>query len=604
MLCASIVSAQQSSTIYPSSDGKAYSAYIRGDKPVTGDPEECLSGWTCEALGSSTAQYDAIDSDTIEMTRLDGSGWATIHADTPSEQDFTRRACKVSQSGDTSGWASWGAFALEGTFASGYLSRAQYPFSQSNTYVIFDSNGGGAATTTARYTCYGVKYVGSTNTLTFWGSNTDMTHDWVLLATSTANNFDATKAGFYVHSNSSATAATVRLDVDKNSYTFTDTGEPPPSGSPPSTPNFTNKPGGPAWVSGVGSLVSVADYTEWRNWSTYDADVAIVWMPRASQVPTCGANWNDIATDITDGNCNYYVRDALNALPSTTPIVISLLGAPADADPNTAGAQTNYRCGYPALWTNYVAGSYDSYWTSFANNLKTLLTQYNRSASTVVLRMWWEANGDWYDWSICTGITNYKAAYNRIAGIIEGILPGVWFDASFAREYTGYTVSGSTRIYSGAGDNLATMVPSAADVIGFSLHDGCPFTTNDQTWAESSYNPGAGSRRVGLVELYATAQALGKKIGFPEWATQFANTGGCWNYATAPDVFLGKVYDWMASINPAWIAYEGYFAPGYASLHNVAKTGPNCTYFANTGCTNVDRRTLPASILFKSRWDQ
>jgi hypothetical protein len=49
-------------------------------------------------------------------------------------------------------------------------------------------------------------------------------------------------------------------------------------------------------------------------------------------------------------------------------------------------------------------------------------------ASKVIIRLGWEANGNWYLWHYQKDPTAFKAAWRRIVGIMRGIAPGLRFE--------------------------------------------------------------------------------------------------------------------------------------------------------------------------------
>jgi hypothetical protein len=302
----------------------------------------------------------------------------------------------------------------------------------------------------------------------------------------------------------------------------------------------------------------------------YEPDIVTVWLPYGNQVSGCSETWEQLASAISRGSCNYYVANsgygAMALLPATTPIVIAAPMVPLD--------MSNRNCKNGAVWDQMAAGAYDSYWSTFATNLKNLAIAHGRDPANHVLRLGWEMNGDWYPWSICSKQAAFRTAWARTIRVIRDVIPGLMVDFSVAAPYVGFTAG---RVYSGAGVNLAGFLPDSStyDFISLSTHDGFEDTVDDATWQQTHISPGG--NRIGWAEVINTAKAVGKRIAASEWGAQMTDCDSNWDTSPRPDFYLAKVYELFAA-NQASLAFETYFSPGCTALHSRQETEAAQTY--------------------------
>lgn len=323
---------------------------------------------------------------------------------------------------------------------------------------------------------------------------------------------------------------------------------------------IANLPGGPAWPSGVGQVYMPNGYDAWKSWMGYDVDVMTVWVEMAD-------TWTQIATGKSTSGT--YLTQAMQQLPKTTPIVVSYPMAPA--------SHSNRNCANPGMWDQFAAGSFDSHWQQMAVNFKALAQSYGRDPANHVIRLGWEMNGDWYPWSICNKVEQFKTSWQRVVGIIRAQIPGIMFDFSVSSPYVGFTAG---RNYGGGpGVNLAAFLPNSStyDVVSISVHDGFPDTVDDATWVRSNYNPPQGERKIGLVELVNTAKAVGKKIALSEWAAQMADCDSTWDTSPKPELVIAKVYEFLTA-NASMVAWETHFSPSCTALYSRSTTQAAQTY--------------------------
>ena len=321
-----------------------------------------------------------------------------------------------------------------------------------------------------------------------------------------------------------------------------------------STATLTNRPGGPAWLSGWGQISSIPDgFTAWSSWLGREPDIVVVWSNPAS-------TWKDFETG--KANVGYNFTSAMKYLPKTTPIIHSYPMLPDEV--------SNRKCQNPTVWDQFAAGSFDSHYQAMAQNMKTLIQDAGRDPSNTIIRLGWEMNGDWYAWSICNKVSQFKQSWARAVGIIKSVMPGVMIDFSPGGPYAGFTAG---RDYGGtAGVNLDGFLPpdSTYDVISLSHHDGLPFVTSESTWQEH-YTPPASQREIGLKELVDTAAKHGKKFALTEWGTQMADCDGPWTTSPDPVLFIRKTYEFL-SANRANLAWDTHFSVSCTQLYNRQST--------------------------------
>lgn len=326
-----------------------------------------------------------------------------------------------------------------------------------------------------------------------------------------------------------------------------------------SAATIANLPGGPSWPSGVGQISASDGFTRWQDWMGYDVDIATVWTAQSVVL-----TWDDFE----NGNKGAYFKDTMDAIPTSTPIVLSY--------PMVPMSESNRNCGNPAMWDRFAAGDFDQHYRVFARNLKTLVQNKGRDPANHAIRLGWEMNGDWYPWSVCNKIAEFKASWERAVGIIKAEIPGILIDFSPARPYVGFTAG---RNYNGTGGvNLEGLLPAenSYDVISRSHHDTHPYATSDATWQEH-LQPAASKKQIGLLDLVNAAEAHGKKMALTEWGTQMADCGPDHQTSPNPDFFLQKTYEFL-SANAANIAWETHFSVGCTQLYGRQDTAAAQTY--------------------------
>lgn len=197
-------------------------------------------------------------------------------------------------------------------------------------------------------------------------------------------------------------------------------------------------------------------------------------------------------------------------------------------------------------------GAYNAHWVKFAQNA------VNKGCGDVTLRLGWEFNGGFYNWTIWPekggSATDYAAYYRNIVNSIRSV-PGANFTFDWcplAGKVTS-TVTQSVVEQAYPGD-------AYVDYIGLDTYDGSSkyynATSKDyaSAWNERLTQP------LGLNWQKAFALSHNKPVTYPEWGvTKRANddTGGGDN-----PTFIQNMYNWfngLPSSGGASLAYAVYF---------------------------------------------
>ena len=115
-------------------------------------------------------------------------------------------------------------------------------------------------------------------------------------------------------------------------------------------------PEAPSWPSGVGAISVPDGYNDWKDWMGYDVDIATVWTA-AERVLT----WDDFE----NGNTGAYFKNTMDAIPKSTPIVLSY--------PMVPKSVSNKNCGNPRMWDDFAAGKFDEHYRTFARNFNAIV---------------------------------------------------------------------------------------------------------------------------------------------------------------------------------------------------------------------------------------
>jgi hypothetical protein len=287
---------------------------------------------------------------------------------------------------------------------------------------------------------------------------------------------------------------------------------------------------------------------------------------RSGQPWLSGANGDPLMTpDDVDAFCSfrghpcdlaqlYVARDSWNSIVQ-----------PSFAETNFAGWPGKLVIAVPPFpedgtsnLTSCAAGAYDSYWKQFG------LTLDQEKRQNSIIRLAWEANGDWYPWS-GTNVSAYINCFRRIVDDIHTTAkPWPQFDWSIDAHYSQNPPSHvPTDLYPGDG---------YVDVISIDAYDHYPSShTLDEFNAQAD-------AQGGITWLYDFARAHNKLFGIAEWgvASGSGDNGGGDN----PN-YIQFMRDWMMARAGRGMYYEAYFNncdKGNVGSNLYRPKGDHCLY--------------------------
>jgi hypothetical protein len=181
-----------------------------------------------------------------------------------------------------------------------------------------------------------------------------------------------------------------------------------------------------------------------------------------------------------------------------------------------------------------AAGAYDSYFVTLAQNL------LNAGEADAVLRLGWEFNGGWYNWSVrnSTDAANFAAFFRNIVNAMRSV-PGQAFQFVWNPNGDGPTNYTPDQAYPGS---------AYVDYIGSDMYDNCwcsPFTPQ-AAWASQLSHPW------GLNWLASFAARQGRPVAFPEWGLSRRSDG----HGMGDDpYFIDQFAAWITQSDVAWTSY-------------------------------------------------
>ena len=222
-----------------------------------------------------------------------------------------------------------------------------------------------------------------------------------------------------------------------------------------------------------------------------------------------------------------------------------------------------------------ATGAYNSYWKEFGRTLNSTGRQDS------IIRLAWEANGDWYPWS-GTDATAYVNCYRQVVNSIRSTVTSTaakkpLFDWTINAHYSQNPPS----------HNPLDLYPGDqwVDIVSIDAYDHYPpsYTLdqfNDQADAEG-----------GMTWLYNFARAHGKRFGVPEWGVASGsgdNGDGDGDNAN----YIQFMRDWMEARADHGMYYEAYF--NNCEMENVGSNlyrpiGDHCLYQNTAAATRYAR---------------
>lgn len=197
-----------------------------------------------------------------------------------------------------------------------------------------------------------------------------------------------------------------------------------------------------------------------------------------------------------------------------------------------------------------VRGEHDWVYEQVANDL--LANGRGRS----IVRIGWEANGDWFPWNTTAGdAAEYVAAYRHIVGVLRRIAPELVIDFDLA---CGTTLRGQQDRL----DALNLLYPGddAVDLVGCDFYDWHNTKSTDEASWQASIRP-AGA--VGIQDVADFARAHGKGLTYPEWGLASTQEAG----AGDNPFFIQKMRSFFQE-NADVLVLESYFSEPSTSLAN------------------------------------
>jgi hypothetical protein len=173
-----------------------------------------------------------------------------------------------------------------------------------------------------------------------------------------------------------------------------------------------------------------------------------------------------------------------------------------------------------------------------------------------IVRIGWEANGDWYRWGATAATAEqYIEAYRHIAGVLTSVAPELVID---------FDISCGTPL-SGQQDRLAALTKlypgdDVVDLVGCDTYDWYNTKAeNEVTWTMAMRPRG----RVGIADVADFARAHGKGLSIPEWGLASPADGGLGDNA----FYIEKMRSFFEA-NADVLVLESYFSEPETSLAN------------------------------------
>lgn len=195
----------------------------------------------------------------------------------------------------------------------------------------------------------------------------------------------------------------------------------------------------------------------------------------------------------------------------------------------------------PSDLPRVAAGWQDATYRRISRDLRTKYT-----SGRVVVRIGWEANGDWMPFSTTySKAPEYRAAFRRAAKVIKAEFPRavIDFDINCGTELRGQRnrLDSLTRLY--PGDDVV-------DVIGCDTYDWDVLKAKtDKQWRQARKPP----RSVGVQDVADFARKRKKGLSFPEWGITHAWDG----YGDNP-FYIAKMHEFFRA-NSDILVFENYF---------------------------------------------
>ena len=273
------------------------------------------------------------------------------------------------------------------------------------------------------------------------------------------------------------------------------------------------------WASGVyipgSSREKIAEFAAFRG---RQVDVVVDWSARRT--------WDDIVNPT-------WLYDAWQGTPYTK--VFGVAPIPED------GSGDLHSC---------AGGAYDDKWRQFGTNIKA-----RGLADQSIIRLGWEFNGDWYNWSAYDPDT-FAACFRRVVAAAESTAPELLWDWNVNRG-RGHSVADARAAYPG---------DAYVDIVGIDSYDMWPGVTDEKSWDEHV------NGQYGLKFWADFAREHGKRVSVPEWGVYPGTAQAGANGGDNP-LYVTKMNDFFRSLGDD-LAYESYFNEDQ-SYYAGSLFGPN-----------------------------
>ena len=184
-------------------------------------------------------------------------------------------------------------------------------------------------------------------------------------------------------------------------------------------------------------------------------------------------------------------------------------------------------------------GAFDGYYRKFAQSLKGL------KMGDTVIRIGWEANGDWFPWSAVNHYADYKACFARIASTFRSVSTDFKIEWPMAKKGRIFPV---TQIYPGDG---------AVDYVGISYYDRYPSHTTQAIW-DQQVNATLKGGPYGIAAWMNFARAHGKHLAVAEWGVNKGYRMGKQGVAGDTPIYIANMFNFFKT-HSSGMAYEDYF---------------------------------------------
>ncbi|MEK7572168.1 MAG: glycosyl hydrolase [Patescibacteria group bacterium] len=260
------------------------------------------------------------------------------------------------------------------------------------------------------------------------------------------------------------------------------------------------------WNSGA--ALEKSDIAGFEAWRGRKLDIYMTWPVRQ--------NWDDIRNPDRVGQVSQY-----NGMPGLLQVGVAML--PENGSGDFAACAT---------------GAYDQYY----KDLGSKLVQLNRG--NAIINLGWEANGNWFPWSIGTGDpTNYKNCFRKQATAIKSTAPNVRISWNMNKESKMGTRS---VVEAYPGDDVV-------DIVAVDYYDFFPSYKDQATW-NAGYMQLQNGGPMGIGAWLQFAKCHSKPLGVPEWGINKGTGGG----GSDNPYYIEKMYEFLLA-NSADIAFETYF---------------------------------------------